>query len=156
MNSQPLLSELPRPTKSIAQMRSTAFIASRNNRHGVTAVEMAAAAPLFFLVLLAIFEFTWMAVIRHTADNAAYEAARIAIVPGATGDEAVAEANRIMNIVGTRSASVSITPSTISADTEEVEVTVAVPAASNGLILASFLGSVVYESKSKLLTDRAK
>ena len=45
-------------------------------------VEFAITAPIFFLFLLAAFEFGWMNVMRHTADNAAYEAARAAMVPG--------------------------------------------------------------------------
>ena len=46
-------------------------------RRGATAVEFAITAPIFFLFLLASFEFGWLNVIRHTADNAAYEAARV-------------------------------------------------------------------------------
>jgi Flp pilus assembly protein TadG len=57
---------------------------NRNHRRGATAVEFALTAPIFFVFLLSAFEFGWLNVIRHTADNAAYEAARAAIVPGAT------------------------------------------------------------------------
>jgi len=49
-------------------------------RRGATTVEFAITAPVFFLFLLAAFEFGWLNVIRHTADNAAYEAARTAMV----------------------------------------------------------------------------
>jgi Flp pilus assembly protein TadG len=71
-------------------------------RTGAAAVEFAIVAPVFFILVIAAFEFGRINVIRHTADNAAYEGARIAMVPGATAAEAVAEAERILRIVGTR------------------------------------------------------
>src|SRR3972149_6271968 len=94
----------------------------RQPRRGAAAVEFAITAPVFFLFLLAAFEFGWLNVMRHTADNAAYEAARQAIVPGATAAEATAEAQRVLNIVGARDAQVTITPSTIDANTKSVTV----------------------------------
>ena len=56
----------------------------RSNRRGVTATEFAVVAPVFFLFLWSTFEFGKLYMIRHTADNAAYEACRHIIVPGAT------------------------------------------------------------------------
>ena len=44
-------------------------------------VEFAIVAPIFFLFLMAAFEFGWLNVLRHTADNAAYEAARTRSCP---------------------------------------------------------------------------
>src|SRR5262245_36406213 len=79
-------------------------------RSGATAVELALTLPIFFLFLLAAFEFGWLNVIRHTADNAAYEAARTALVPGATVDEATTKANSLLRIVGARGATVSVSP----------------------------------------------
>ena len=57
---------------------------AKQNRTGATAVEFAIVAPVFFLILFAMFEFSRVNVLRHTADNAAYEASRVAIIPGAT------------------------------------------------------------------------
>ena len=73
--------------------------ARRSKRAGAVTAEFAITAPIFFLFLLAAFEFGWLNVIRHTADNAAYEAARTVIVPGATVADARAKANRILGIV---------------------------------------------------------
>ena len=81
-----------------------------SNRRGATAVEFAITAPMFFLFLLAAFEFGWLNVMRHTADNAAYEAARTAMVPGATAADATTKAKTLLNIVGTRGATVTVTP----------------------------------------------
>jgi hypothetical protein len=106
--------------------------------------------------MLAAFEFGWLNVIRHTADNAAYEAARTAMVPGATAAEARDKANAILNIVGARGASVTITPATLTPDTEEVTVQVEVPLNSNGLILPRFTKNKTLRSSSTLQTERAE
>ena len=72
------------------------------DRRGATAVEFALVLPIFVLFLMASFEFGWLNVVRHTADNAAYEAARYAMVPGATADEATQEAKSILKTIGVR------------------------------------------------------
>src|SRR5712671_2452554 len=107
-------------------------------RRGAVAVEFAITAPIFFLFLLASFEFGWLNVIRHTADNAAYEAARTVVVPGATAAEATAKANSILNVVGARKAKIQITPANITASTTEVTVAIDIPMSSNGLITPRF------------------
>jgi Flp pilus assembly protein TadG len=123
-------------------------------RRGATAVEFALTAPIFFLFLLAAFEFGWMNVIRHTADNAAYEAARAAMVPGATAAEAKAKANSLLGIVGTRAATVTITPASITPTTDKVTVAIDVPMNKNGLILPRFTSNKVLHSASTLRTER--
>ncbi len=105
---------------------------------------------------MATFEFGWLNVMRHTADNAAYEAARRAIVPGATSAEAIAKANSLLNVVGARKAKVTITPSTITSSTISVTVSVDLPMSSNGLITPRFTGKKVLHSESTLKTERAK
>src|SRR3978361_967173 len=107
-------------------------------RRGVAVVEFALTAPIFFLFVLAAFEFGWTNVLRHTADNAAYEAARAAMVPGATAAEATAKANSILGIVRAKNAKVTVTPSVITPSTTEITVDVDVPMGSNALVLPRF------------------
>lgn len=126
------------------------------SRRGVAAVEFALTAPVFFLFLLAAFEFGWLNVIRHTADNAAYEAARAAVVPGATAADATAKATTLLNIVGTRGATVSITPATLDVSTKEVTVAIDVPMSRNGLIVPRFTSNTTLHSVSTLRTERAE
>ena len=57
------------------------FPLQQNQRTGVTTVEFAIVLPLFILFLVLAFEFGRLNIIRHTADNAAYEAARHVMVP---------------------------------------------------------------------------
>lgn len=60
----------------------------RGRPSGATAVEFAIVAPIIFLLFLGAIEMTRLNFLRHSAANAAYEAARNAIVPGGNEDEA--------------------------------------------------------------------
>jgi Flp pilus assembly protein TadG len=128
----------------------------RTQRRGVTTVEFALVAPLFFLILFALFEFSWLNVIRHTADTAAYEASRAAIVPGATADEAIARATQILRMVGTRGANVTVDPPTLSPGTTSVTVAIEVPMRVNAIITPKFTGNSVLRSQSTLRTERVQ
>jgi Flp pilus assembly protein TadG len=143
-----MIKHVIRPVRQLGENR-------RPVRNGAVAVEFAITAPIFFLFLLASFEFGWLNVIRHTADNAAYEAARTVIVPGATAAEATAKATSILNVVGARGAKINITPNSISNATTEVTVAVDIPMKSNGLITPRFTGKTTLHSESTLKTERA-
>jgi len=125
-------------------------------RLAAAAVEFAITAPIFILFLLSSFEFGWLNVMRHTADNAAYEAARAAMVPGATSADATARANQLLGAVGARNAKIKITPSKITTSTTEVSVTIDLPMASNSLIVGRFTGKTVLHSESTLKTERSE
>jgi Flp pilus assembly protein TadG len=128
---------------------------SGNDRRGAAAVEFAITAPIFFAFLLAAFEFGWLNVIRHTADNAAYEAARTTMVPGATAAEARRKANNLLRIVGTRGARVTVTPAALTPDTKEVTVAIDIPMNRNGLIIPRFTKNKTLHTESTLRTERA-
>lgn len=119
-------------------------------------MEFAVVAPIFFMLVMAAFEFARINVIRHTADNAAYEAARHAMVPGATAAEAVAEAQRILRIVGTRGARVAVSPATLGPAVDQISVTVDVPLDQNGWITPRFSRSSTIRATSTLRTERAR
>jgi Flp pilus assembly protein TadG len=125
-------------------------------RPGVAAVEFAVVAPVFFILMIAAFEFGRINVIRHTADNAAYEGARCAMVPGATAAEAVAKANSILGIVGARGVTVTVSPANLAPDVEQVTVNVDVPMNVNGWIAPRFSGNSTIHASSTLRTERAR
>lgn len=60
----------------------------RRQRTGATAVEFAIVAPIIFLLFLGAIEMTRLNFLHHSAANAAYEAARSAIVPGGNAVDA--------------------------------------------------------------------
>lgn len=103
----------------------------RHARQGAVTVEMAIAAPILFLFVFAALEVAGMNVVRHSVDNAAYEAARRGIVPGATLADIRAEANLIMTAAGARNFTIDVAPPVITDETEELTVTVTVPVADN-------------------------
>ena len=125
-----------------------------SDRHGATLVEFALVAPIFFLLLFAGIEFAALSTIRSTAHNAAYEAARKVVVPGAQASEAADEARRILAIVGVRTADVSVEPSVISGDTEEVTVAIGIPYAENALFTPMFTGQLIIRSSITMQTER--
>lgn len=129
---------------------------SSKSRRGATTVEFAIVAPIFFLLLLSSFEFSRLNVIRHTADNAAYEAARIGMVPGATAAEAVNEANRLLNIVGANGARVTVNPAVLTPDTRQITVTVDVPMDQNGWVTPKFTSGRTMRAESTLKAERVE
>lgn len=64
--------------------------------------------------------------VRNTADNAAYEGARRAILPGATRRKVVREARSILNADSIRRAKITMDPPVVTSATERVTVTVEV------------------------------
>jgi Flp pilus assembly protein TadG len=129
---------------------------SQHDRRGATIVEFAIVAPVFFLIILALFEFCWINVVRHTADNAAYEAARTVMVPGATAQEGRDEVDRILRAVGARDARVTIDPANITTSTTHVTVRVEVPMDSNALLLPRFTDGLELRSQATLRTERVE
>ena len=123
-------------------------------RAGATAVEFAIVAPVFFLITLAMFEFSRVNVVRSSADNAAYEAARVAIIPGASAADATAEAERLLNIIGAQGATVTISPAVLALDTQQVTVEIDLPLSENALIIPRFVGERILQSRSTLRTER--
>ncbi|MFN3189505.1 MAG: TadE/TadG family type IV pilus assembly protein [Aureliella sp.] len=140
----------------LTKRRNTRTFRHHRRRMGAATVEFAVAGPILFFLILSIFEFGWAVLIRHSADNAAYEAARKAIVPGGTSADAINEANRIMGIVGARSFNVRVNPTNITEDTREVEVTVSGAFANNGIVASRIFPGVNFESATKMLTERPR
>jgi Flp pilus assembly protein TadG len=128
----------------------------RGSRRGATATEFAMTAPIFVLFLMASFEFGWLNVLRHSADNAAYEAARYAMVPGGTAAEAKARANSMLKIVGARGAVVTVSPATLSSTTDKVTVSIDIPMKSNALVVPKFTGTKTLHAEATMRTERAK
>lgn len=123
---------------------------SRTRRGGVT-VEFAITVPILFLFFFAAFEFCRVAMIRHTVDNAVYEGCRSAIVPGSTATDARNRADSILNTIGLRSSSITVSPAVLEDDTTEVTVTVEVDLDDNTFVPGQFTGG---QSITRTLTMR--
>lgn len=123
---------------------------SRNDRQGVAVVEMALTLPILFLLLFACYEFGRANMIRHTAQAAAYEAARVVIVPGATVAEAEGTAEFFLSTVGVRTFDLDVQPGVIDDETETVSVVVTVAMRDNSLIGLLFNENSVFEGRCVL------
>ncbi|MBL8871445.1 MAG: pilus assembly protein [Planctomycetaceae bacterium] len=99
----------------------------RLKRWGATTVEFAFVSSIIFATFLAAAEFCRLSMMRHTLDNAVYEAARKSIVPGATAKEIESQAKSILSTLGISNARVSVDPQNITDETEFVTVKVDLP-----------------------------
>lgn len=120
-------------------------------RRGTTVVEVAIVLPILLLLLFAAIDYSRANSIRNTAENAAYEGARRAIVPGGTQQSAQTAANEILSILSLNNSNVSVSPTVITKNTPQISVTVNVPLGSN-LYASSALLSNVTISRTCTLT----
>jgi Flp pilus assembly protein TadG len=125
---------------------------SRNylQRAGAVSVEFAITAPILFLLVFSSIDFARMNVIRHTADNAAYEGARRGIVPGATASDVSATAQAIMSSVSAHDVTINVSPPVIQPDTPQLTVDVDVPADQNGWIASKFFSGHRFQGRCTL------
>lgn len=124
-------------------------------RTAATAVEFAIVANLFFFMIFACIEFCHLNLIRNLVQDAAFFACRASMVPGATIEEAEAEANRILDIAGTRDATVTVNDGQqLQQNTQNVTVTVTVPIASNSMIAYLLVHKENLVATSTMRTER--
>lgn len=128
----------------------------RPDRRGVTLIEFALAFPILMIFTIGMIEFVRMHMLYHAADNAAYEAARHVIVPGAKESEAVARAEDLIETVGVRGTQFTISPDPIVEQTSEVTVRVRVPLAQNSWLPPALTRQRVIERQCTLMTERIK
>jgi hypothetical protein len=95
-----------------------------------------------------------MLLLQQTADTAAYEGARHAMVPGATTTEGLAEANRLLSQAKISKAQIVFEPETITEDTAAVSVHVKIPMADNNWFFSQFGDSYNITSDVTLLCER--
>ena len=107
-------------------------------RAGATMVEFAFVVPIVFILFFAAVEFSRVAMIRHTVDNAVYEAARTAIIPGGTAGGAQTEARRLLAVVGVSRSSIDVIPSRILRSTPKVTVRISVPIDANSYVPSQY------------------
>jgi Flp pilus assembly protein TadG len=125
-------------TQFAATARRRKVSGPRSNRRGAALVEFALTSSLLFLIVFTAIEFMRVNTIVNTSENAAYEGARAGMVPGATADDAIAAAESMLSVIGTRNAVVLVEPATIATDTPEITVTVQVPLNANSFIVPQF------------------
>lgn len=126
----------------------------KRRRHGASLVEFAFVLPVILLVFCAILEFSHVSLMRHSAEAAAYEGCRSAIVVGATASDAEDAAEELLRAASIRQWQLSIEPRAIRESTAKVTVTVTIPVAENSWISPFFLRDKVVSRSVSLITER--
>ena len=137
---------------------------TRSPRRGVAAVEFAIVAIPFFIMIFACIEFARVGMIESMAEDAAFQAARDAMVIGSVKAEARAEATSVLAVMGVKSASVDIhaeeadgtAQAELTDDTALIRVTVRIPMSANSLWLGMFTNDVVLEKTCTVTAERYK
>lgn len=128
----------------------------RKARQGAVAVEFALTAGLAFLFFFGAFEFSRVAMIRGTIDNAVYEGARVGITPGATAGDVEKKVRDILGFSLVKVANVTVQPNPILFDSKTVTVRVDLPLDRNTFSPAQFFNgkSVVRSIQMKREASR--
>lgn len=131
-------------------IQRTCFLRQRS---GSATVELAMVVPILLMLVFCGFEFSRANLVRNMASSAAYEGARQAVVAGATASDAQTAANDVMNSMGVASATVTVTPTAITALTPSVHVHVAVPYSPVTGFGADFLDNLQIEGECELTRE---
>lgn len=111
----------------------------QRQRRGALSIEIALCLPILLLFLVACYETARANMILHATESAAYEAARVGIVPGAQEQEIRNAAKFILSSVGIKDFSIKVSPKNIKPDTRKVKVEVTVPFRANVPIPKAFI-----------------
>ena len=79
------------------------------SRQGAVSVEFALCVPILFTIMFAAYELAHANMMLHATESAAYEAARVSIVPGSRAEQARTAAAAILNSVGVANFEMSVT-----------------------------------------------
>jgi Flp pilus assembly protein TadG len=126
----------------------------RRERSGAVLVEFALCAPILFFFFFTAFEFSRVNMIRQSIENAAYEGSRRGIVPGATAEDCENAARVVLNSISARVADVTVTPSVIAPDTDEVTVQIDVPINENSWVAPFFFKDMTASTSMTMRRER--
>ena len=124
----------------------------KSQRTGAAAVEFAIVANIFFVMIFTCMEFARMNMVRNLAQDAAYFAARHAMVPGATEAEAIQAADDVMSMMVTTGYTVDV--STLDSDADDVTVTVTVDFDDVALFAPKFLPNTEIQTVARVYSER--
>ncbi len=98
-------------------------------RRGATAVEFAFVAPVFFVMVLGVFEFGRAMMVQTLLTSAAQQGARAGALNGAQSADVTTAVNSYLSVAGVSGASTSCSPSPPSSASpgQDVKVTVSIP-----------------------------
>lgn len=123
-------------------------------RRGATAVELALTLPILFMFMFTTYEFGRANMMIHTVEAAAYEGARVGIIPGASTAESEQAARSVLGTAGIREATVSITPDDLATDSETISVEISFRYRDNSIIAPLFMGDGVVVRRCEMSREK--
>ena len=113
----------------------------RRPRQAAVATEFAVTLPILIVFVFGAIEFGMANMMIHTAEAAAYEAARVGMTPGATATEVIQTANDILATARISHSTVAVTPTDLSTDSSAVRVSVTFKFADNTVFAPYYMSS---------------
>jgi hypothetical protein len=123
-------------------------------RQGAALVEFAIVFPLVLLIFAGMIEISRVLLLQHSADTAAYEGARSAMVPGASADDATQAATDLLQAAGLKSSTITVTPSVVTETTPLITVRVEIPISPNAWISPTWFKEAKVVSETTLFCER--
>ena len=124
-----------------------------NKRDGSLTVEFALALPILILFFMASLDFGRANLVRHTINNAAFEAARAGIIPGATVTLVENRAQQVLATAFVQNADIDVTPGTITDSTELISVTVSASMDDNSWLASWFFAGKTISRTSTVVRE---
>ncbi len=121
---------------------------------GAVLVELALIIPIVLFLVAAFLELSRVSMLKHSADAAAYEGARMAIIPGAVSEKAREASEAMLQAARIKNARIVVAPTTIEENTPYVTVKVSIPITPNSWISPFFFKSQDITSSVSLITER--
>ena len=126
----------------------------RKRSRGAVTVEVALCLPILLAILMGSYELARANMILHSTESAAYEGARVGIIPGATPEGVRAAVGRILGSVGVTTFQVEVNPTVITEQDEDIEVIVTVPVSDNLRLPTFFLQDPTFTGTCSLKRER--
>lgn len=122
----------------------------RKLRKGAATVEFAINAMVFFMLVLVSLEFARFMMVRQSMDQAAYEGARVGIIPGNTAENVKTKTRDFLSKLGIRNPTITVSPSNIDQTTVAVTVEVTAKFSDSAWISPMFSRNKIIRSRVTL------
>lgn len=144
------------PSSRLPSPVSSSRLLSRRARAGAAAVEFAFVAPVFFVIVLAVFEFGRAMMVQAILTSAAERGARTGAMSGAQTSDVTSTVSSFLTNSGINGATTIVTPSPPSSayPGQTINVTVSVPYASVSWIPSpKFLQNTVLSASALVVSE---
>ncbi|MEM7782809.1 MAG: TadE family protein [Planctomycetota bacterium] len=129
-------------------------MSKNNRRQGAAIVELAVCLPILILITVGTISSTSIIFLKQSLKIAAYEGARVAIVPGAESGSVVAEVQSILSQRSVTGAVIDVTPDVRSSSQgTTITVTIDAPASGNGFFIETFFSGRSFSESVSVMKE---